>query len=410
MSNVQEQIDTNISDDLLASSLPARTGPYRSLSDKRLRNPSHRKSVSFNDVPIVHEVPLHDAVRNSAGDTYRSWTYTEAAPPISIVSPFSSSQILSPFHSTSTATQKLYPTRLSSASYSSINRLSDWTIRAKSLKTTEETTEHNSTRNPPLIVVHTPDERTNTMSSITQPINSEDSEEKNHSYRSEITRNTEQCRTLPFTYIPSSESSTTYASMLSTNQSSSDQYPTGHTRTARARSATLPLGVIHTSTRSNNDTNSITPFRSTTSSSRTVLRPATIAFQCTQLTTANNTSPSNISISQSPIVPARLSSAAAHTRLLSSLNRPLLSSIKYALNPPITDSTTKFHPTVLSRSRSANILSNKRNTTSPVPTLDGQSVGINNTSLFTSTKRNPNTRQTYGSYYTHRILLPANIN
>lgn len=379
MSNIyDDQTDINISDDSLASSLPARIGPYRSLSAKRLRDPSNRKSVSFNDVPIVHEVPLHDTVRNSGGDTFHPWTYTEATSPISIISPFPS---------TNTGIQKLHPNRLINPT----NRLTDWTIRAKSLKITEETREHNSLWNPPLIIVHTPDERTSTNSSI------DDIEEKKHAHRSIITRNTESCRTLPFTYVPLSESSTAYASILSTNLiSSNDQSSIGQTRVPRARSATLPIAVIHTTTRNNNDTNSITPFRPTTASSRTVLRPATIAFQCTQLTT----SPTNITISKSPSVPTRLSSSAHHSRYISSSNRPLSSAIKY----------TYTHPNTLSRSRSANILNTRRNTTSPIPILDGQSAGINNTNLYASTKRNPNMRQTYGSYYTQRVLLPANIN
>ncbi|CAF4429307.1 unnamed protein product, partial [Rotaria magnacalcarata] len=80
------------------SSSTDRASLYRPLSSKRPRDPSQRKNVSFNDVPIVHEVPSHDTMRNSNSETYRSWTYTDATPPVSIVSPFASSQILSPFH------------------------------------------------------------------------------------------------------------------------------------------------------------------------------------------------------------------------------------------------------------------------------------------------------------------------
>ena len=107
---------------LLTSSLPERTGPFRSLSAKRLRDPSQRKSVSFNDVPIIHEVPSHDTSRNSNSDIYRSWTFTETTSPISVISPFSTSQILPPFNSTSATAQKLHANRLSSALYSSTTR------------------------------------------------------------------------------------------------------------------------------------------------------------------------------------------------------------------------------------------------------------------------------------------------
>jgi hypothetical protein len=438
MSNLQDKPHTNIPEDLLASSLPARSGPYRSLSAKRPRDPSHRKSVSFNDVPIVHEVPLHDTMRNSNSDSYRSWTYTDATPPIPVISPFSSSQILSPFNSSSAAAQRLHANRLSSTLYSStsgttLNRLPDWVTRTKTSKTTEETTtEHNSSSNPPLIIVHTPDERTvknhsylNHSQSL--PISSDNSEEKKHPYRSAIIPDTEHYRSLPFTYGPLSESTTTYTSMLSTNHSFNDQSTTGHTRTQRARSATLPITITHSSTR-NNDSISITPFRPTATnslsngssmSSRTVLKPTTIAFQCSQSTTNNTSSNSTMSMTTTPkppSVPSRYGSAAAHSRFNPPSHRTVSSTIKYAFANPLTDSIPKPPLTTLSRSRSANVLSARRTASSPVIMIDGQSGGggstltNTNTNLYSTAKRNPNVRQTYGSYYMHRVLLPANTN
>ncbi|CAF0902087.1 unnamed protein product [Adineta steineri] len=399
MSNIHNKIDTNISDDLLASSLPARTSFYRSLSAKRPRDPSHRKSVSFNDVPTVHEVPLHDTVRNSGYDTYRSWAYTDATPAMSFVSPFSSL----PLHSSNISHQKLHTNRLNHTLYSSTNRLLDWPSQNKTFKITDETNEHNSTYNPPLIIVHTPEERINLSSSLIQPLVSENDEEIKHSNRSATIRNTEQYRSLPFTYVPLSESAFTYTSMLSTNQSTNDQYTNGNTtRIGRARSATLPIGVVQSSTRTNDNNLRITT-SSNNITSRTVLKPATIAVQCTQPM-------SHISMSKSPTVPLRLNSAAAHARIASTLNRPLSSAIKYTLPHPITDTIIKSHPPIFSRSRSANILHTRRHMTSPVVTHDGQSEGINNTNLYNTTKRNPNMRQTYGSYYTHRVLLPTDIN
>jgi len=178
--------------------------------------------------------------------------------------------------------------------------------------------------------------------------------------------------------------------MSSTNHSSNDQSSIGHnTRTIRARSATLPITISHSSTR-NNDNISITSFRTITngSSSRTILKPATIAFH------SSTNSPilitTNASTAKPPTIPPRLSSFAAHSRLISSSNRPLLST-----NKNVTPSTA------LPRSRSPNILSSKRNTTSSVSMPDGQSGG---------TKQNSHVRQTYGSYYIHDIFLPTNIN
>ncbi|CAF2957910.1 unnamed protein product [Rotaria sp. Silwood2] len=434
---MQDESHTKISDDIVTNPSSDHIGPYRPSSAKRPRDPSHRKNVSFNDVPIVHEVPLHDTMRNSNCDTYRSWTYTDATPSVSLTSPFSSSQILSPFNSTNAATQKLNAQRFSSALYSStnsttVNRLPDWITRTKTTKPTEETIEHYTNSNTPLIIVNTPDERIVKNSTINEQVTSDYVEEKKHPYRTAVVPDVEHYRSLPFTYVPLSESASAYTSILSTNvypsnHSSHDQFSTGHTtRIRRARSATVPITVTHSLMR-NHDNVSITPIRtaatttlsnslltssSSSSTSRTTLKPTTIAFQCSQPTT--NTYPTlvitNTSTPKSPQVSARLNSSPVHSRLTSSTNRPLSSTIKYAYSHPTADSTLKSSPTVFPRSRSANVSTTKRNIVSPVVMLEGQSGGTNHTNIYATTKRNPNIRQTYGSHYMHRVLLPANIN
>jgi hypothetical protein len=513
--NLPGESRTNISEDFLANSLPARIGPYRSLSAKRPRDPSHRKSVSFNDVPIVHEVPLHDAMRNSNCDTYRSWTYTDATPSTPIIPSFYSSQIFSPFNSTNAAAQKVHASRLSSTLYSTPSttttittptRIPDWAVRAKTAKATsiaEElntSNENNSTWTPPVIIIETPDEKpikdtpikTNNQSMYNSPyaintqqpppssltFNHDNGEEKKFSYRSALIPDTEHYRSLPFTYGPLSDSTATYTSMLSTNliqsnhSSNEQQTTTGNTRTARARSATLPATVTPSPPR-NNDTVSITPFRATTAafssngsnaSARTVLRPTTIAFQCSQpattTTTMNtiNSSPTvvttmasnnsnSMNLSSTTTNAAKLSNlpprfgssaaaaAAAHSRFVLPPNRTFStasltsSAIKYAFAHPAMDSTLtntmtphstipKPPPTAYPRSRSANVLSTRRAAASPAVMIDGQSNGgttttsaaNSNNNLYSSAKRNPNVRQTYGSYYMHRVLLPTTIN
>lgn len=378
MSNRHSDSHIDIPDDFLNNSLPARIGPYRSLSAKRLRDPTHRKSVSFNDVPIVYEVPSHDTMRTSNNDLHRSWTYVDP------ILPFSSSQVLLPFNSTSAAAQKMHAHRLSNSLYSSTSRLNDCPLRAKTIKPFDETIE----QHPPAIIVHTPSEQT---------IYSENIEDKKPLYRSPIIPDHDHYRTLPFTYTPLSESTTTYTSMLTTNlsQSNSDQISNGYTRTTRVHSASLPGNLTDSSTRSN-DNILLTPLRQTTNNSlsRTVLKPATIAFH------GSSNTPTNTIIPKAPVIPPRSSSFTTHSRLISSSNRPLSSMNKHHS----TSSTT------LTRSRSAHILSSKRNTTSPVVMLDEQSRGSNQTNFYTTTKRNPNVKQTYGSYYIHPVLLPANMN
>jgi hypothetical protein len=184
--------------------------------------------------------------------------------------------------------------------------------------------------------------------------------------------------------------------MISTNTiQPNEQTLNGSTRTIRARSATLPITMnTNSSITRSNENISITPFRSTTntisnnSSFRTVLKPATIAFH-------GSTNPTtNTIISKSPAIPPRSNSFIAHSRLTSASNRPLSSSNRHTS----------------SRSRSANVSSTKRQTTSPVVILDGSSGGTNSNNLSTTTKRNSNVRPTSSSSYIHHILLPANIN
>ena len=426
MSNIHDESHTKISDELHANNaLPSHINPNRSLSAKRSRDPSHRKNVSFNDVPIVHEVPLHDAVRNSNCDTYRSWVYTDATPPVCATSPFSSSQILSPFNSTNTTTQKLHANRLSSAFYSPtnstmLNRLPDWVRRTRTGKPTDENNEHNLTSNSPLIIVHAPDERSTINSSNNHSIITDNGEEKKSTHRSSIVSDNERHRSLPFSSIPLSESTSTYTAILSTNLNSSnpsshDQNSTGHTRTARIRSATLPVADKYSSVR-NTDNVYIVPIRSTPTnlsngstlllSSRTVLKPTTIAFQYSKSTPiiANTSSTiTNTSTSKSSPVQSRLNPSRSN----SSSNRPLSSTSKH---PHTTHSTTMDSASKFPRTRSANILTARRHAVSPVVIFEGQSGGTNNTNIYATAKRNPNIRQTYGSYYMHRVLLPTNIN
>ena len=559
--NLTNDLRTNATGDLLSSSLtlPPRAGPYRSLSAKRPRDPSHRKSVSFNDVPIVHEVPSHDAMRNSNCDTYRSWTYTDATAPTPIIPSYYTSQIFSPFNSSNAAAQKLHASRLSSSLYSTSliptttttittttaamtpsanmtttstpTRIPEWAIRNKTTKVAaaasstiaddSSTTSNEHTNNPSLIVVHTSDDKTNkdlimkpsvistysnshlthsqitpipipapptiTVSSFTS--NHENGDEKKHPYRSALVPDTEHYRNLPFTYGPLSDSTATYTSMLSThliqsNHPSNEQPITGHARIARARSATLPVNNGTHSAPRTSDTVSITPFRATTTalvppgsnaSTRTVLRPTTIAFQCSQSNTNSTTTPSNTNANslafhttmannnnhinttnlsststlsttttaaasnatnhvKPPPVPPRYSSAigggGAHSRFIFPQNRSFntaaltSSAIKYAFAHPTMDSTTSNStisrppPTAYPRSRSAHVLGARRiAAASPVVMLDGPTNGgttssttNTNSNLYATTKRNPNVRQTYGSYYMHRVLLPTTIN
>lgn len=392
MSNIHDNLSprNHHSDD---SSTPI-PGPYRSLSAKRYRDPSHRKSVSFNDVPIVHEVPSYDTMRNSNSDIYRSWTFTETTSPISVLSP-----VLQPFNSTSAAAQKMHASRLSGLFYSSspslpsANRTSDWSTRTRTVKTIEESVDYSA----PSIIIHRPDESTSKTSS-----HLEHTDERKSSYRSPLLPDSEHYRTLPFTYVPMSESTTTYTSMLANNLlTSNESTSNGTTRNVRARSATLPITVLNTTSSSprNHESISITPLRATTNptvspntSSRTVLKPATIAFH-------GSTGVQKPSPPPPPVPPPRSQSFTAHSRLMSSSTRPSSSS----------SNKRSTSTTIPSRTRSANITSTKRQITSP---LDGStSSGNQSTNLFT-TKRNPNLKPTYtfSSSPMHHLLLPAHMN
>jgi hypothetical protein len=539
MSNVKyttqssEESSTNLSNDLLTNSLPARSGLYRFLSAKRSRDPSHRKSVSFNDVPIVHEVPLYDAMRNANCPSYRSWTYVDATPTTTAVATttttvttsttmatvpsFYSSQVFSPLNSTNAAAQKLHVNRLSSTLYSSLSsnttnsRIPDWAIRTKSLKAHSSvddnmiTDEQNNTWSTPVIVVHTPDEKSSkettgkshlqtsysnpyithaqpmqmsllpSSTSLSNNACSDNTDVKKQANRTVIIPDTECHRTIPFAYEPMSDSTATYTSMISTNIISSNHTPneqlnSAHARTARARSATLPTAGTHAAVRGT-DAVSITPLRTTTvgtgsntnmTPTRTLLRPTTIAFQCSHPSTAasnvtsmiasnssnNTTSTSSTSaatinsnaVRQSSI-PARFASSTTamtntHSRFSGLSHRTYsnssltTSTLKYTLTHPTSDSTLtstvtpQTASTILkhslpahSRSRSANVLSHKRNMTSSGVLLDNHANGSTSISatstaanLYATLKRNPNVRQNYGSYYMHRVLLPTTMN
>jgi hypothetical protein len=507
--NLPDESYTSTSKDLLNTSLPVRTGPYRSISAKRPRDPSHRKSVSFNDVPIVHEVPSHDSMRSSNSDAYRSWTYTDVTPPTSVIPSLYSSQMLSPLISTSVNPQKLHANRLSSTLYTTSstittpNRIPDWAIRAKTSKptsTAEETNEPNSIWNTPVIVVNTPDERLNKDTTVrntnqstynnpyityAQPtstsgssslINPENVEEKKYPYRAPVIPDTDYFRSPPFTNGTLTNSTATYTSILSSNLSqshySSNEQPTfANSRTSRVRSAMLAPTSTQPPIRTN-DTISITPFRAATAalsanglspSTRTILRPTTIAFQCSQpatttstmntinnsptlattmimnnVNTTNSSSTTTNTTKPPPSVSSRYSSsaaatAAAHSRFILPPNRtfstPSLTSsaIKYSFTHPGMDSTltnnitsqttvSKPPPTAYPRSRSANSLSMRRTIATPVGMINGQSNGGTTTTtdppsnLYSTTRRSPNVRQTYGSYYMHRVLLPTTTN
>ena len=226
----------------LTSSLPAPTGAYRSLSVKAPRDRSYRKSVSFNDVPIVHEVPLHDAMRYSQPDTYRSWTYaTTTALPIPVTSSLYTSQLISPLNATSVTGQKLHANRLSSALYSSTHgfigkRVPDWATRTKPSKPTQEIFETSPLWNSP----STPHESIIKVNQPSPPALSEINDERKHAYRSAIVPDVEHYRTLPFTYAPTSDASITCANVLS-NPSLSEQLIIS--AQTRARSATLPVTI-----------------------------------------------------------------------------------------------------------------------------------------------------------------------
>ncbi|CAF0796749.1 unnamed protein product [Adineta steineri] len=362
--NSPDELLSNTSKDLPNNSLPARTGPYRPISAKRPRDPSQRKSVSFNDVPTIYEVPSHDVMRGSNGDAYRSWTYTDATLPTSATSSLSlySPQTIIPPTPNNVSAQKLQANRLSSALYSTsstlttANRLTDWASRTrttKSIPTTEETTitnENNASSNASVIVVQTPDEKINkdttvknnnqstysnpyltypqsTSTSSATPtatsassssIAPENAEEKRYSFRTPFIPETEYYRSLQFTNGILTNSTPNYSSILSSNNgqsnyNSNDSLTFANSRGSRIRSAITPGTMTQSSLRTS-DTISITPFRAASStysanaatpSTRTILRSSTVAFQSAQpsVPPATTTTPINI-INNSPTTPA----------------------------------------------------------------------------------------------------------
>ncbi|UJR37719.1 hypothetical protein I4U23_030414 [Adineta vaga] len=500
--NLSSESRMNTTNDLSNSSGAARV-PYRSISAKRPRDPSNRKSVSFNDVPIIYEVPSHDAMRSSNCDAYRSWLYTDPTSPTAAIPSLYSTQTLSPLNSTSITAQKLHANRLSSALYATSstlitpNRMPDWALRVKTQKTTSSTEETNSTNennqlsntNVPVLqttldenlnkenavknnnqstynhtaMIHSSQSTSTTLTSSSSAVTSETNEEKKYSYRTTpLIPETEHIRGFSLTNGSLTNSSPTYTSNLSSNLSQSTNstnealtYP--NSRILRARSAITPSTTIQSSIRTN-DPISISPFRATaaafststpTPAARAILRPSTVAFQCTQPgTTMSNINPTNNSstvpsttathTTKPPTIaprfhPSAAATAAAHSRFILPQNRTLTSAalsaaaMKYTIAHPTIESTfannmisqstiSKPPPTAYSRSRSANVL-NIRRTPAPVGMMDGHSHGNTATSsidptnnLYSTTRRSPNVRQNYGSYLLNRVLLPTTTN
>ena len=351
----------NREDALASSSLPSRTSLYRPQSAKQSRDPSQRKSVSFNDVPIVHEVPLHDTTRTPLNEVYRSWTATDST------------------NLTNTCmnitAQKLHPTRLGSASSnnSQTSRVSDLTNKVKIGKLSDEITAEERGLKTTSAPIYIP---------TAVSLSNDHHEDKRYSYRPAIIPDNEHYRNLPFNYGPVSESATIYTNLLSSLDSSIPVAKT--TRTNRARSATLPNSRL-----SSNETFSLTSPRSN-SLSRTILKPTTIGFQ---------TSSSNTNLNPTS-KPTRISSA---NRInANNMKYPLSSLNSEALGPMSTTGLVKSSTNSHTRSRSANVTNARRHALSP-----DRSIQQN---FMTTSKRNPNVRHNYGSYYMHRVLLPANIN
>ena len=118
---------------------------------------------------------------------------------------------------------------------------------------TKATTLHSTYSNP--YITSTPSLPPPAPNSSFALNNSDNHEERKHPYRAAIIPENEHHRTLPFTYEPVSDSTAIYTSMLSTNiiasnqSNNMEQSTSGYTRTARARSATLPISVTHNMTR-----------------------------------------------------------------------------------------------------------------------------------------------------------------
>ena len=184
----------------------------RPISSKRsaTRDPANRKSVSFNDTPIVHEVPSHDHTRTAtttatAMETCRSWIFTDV-------------------------TQKFTSMRL-----------------------------HDGPTPKPI-----EDERTKLAPSISPlSIASSLASDERKSSDMEPFRHPQ-----PFHYLgPVSESTATYTNILSTSLiAPGSNEPLVHSRSSRVRSANLPL---NSTTFRPMESISITPLRS----SRLTLRP-----------------------------------------------------------------------------------------------------------------------------------------
>lgn len=195
------------------SNFPADFKVPRPISSKRstTRDPSNRKSVSFNDTPIVHEVPSNDTTRNSATETCRSWIFTDV-------------------------TQKLNSLRLHDVSTPQ---------RSKELTTDDETLKIVPSISP---------------LSVSSSLTSDD--------RKSLEIDSSRSSHPNFHYLgPVSESTATYTNILSTSLISPVNEPLIHSRPSRIRSANFPSNL---QTFRPMESISITPLRS----SRMTLRPS----------------------------------------------------------------------------------------------------------------------------------------
>lgn len=404
----------NNSDNGVTGSQPIRPPVFRPISAKQSRDPSQRKSVSFNDVPIVHEVPLHDTSRNQNNDIYKPWITNDmtlfisnSSPPLlmsTVPMPSSSNMMMTTTPSTTnsnatgatTTTTTTTTSTTSSASKLPIGRIGSASSTLSSSRTIESSsrTRLNKSFDESLT---TEDRSQKTYSNTiyiptATSLPPEHIDEKRYSYRPAMVPENDHYKNLPFTYGPISESTATYSNLISSLESSSPS--TKQVRNARVRSATLPV-----SRQSSNEGLSFTSPRSN-SNPRALLKPTTIAFQTTP------SSSTNVNLSSTNTRPTRISSG--HS---SSSSRITSSTLKYPFAPLSSEThnfsaanSTRIPSTGYSRSRSANALNTRRQnqiTSSP--------DRINQGNITTINKRNPNVRQTYGSYYMHRVLLPANI-
>ncbi|CAF0922909.1 unnamed protein product [Didymodactylos carnosus] len=212
------------------------------------------------------------------------------------------------------------------------------------------------------------------------------------------------------------------------------------TSTSLPITSTLPSRNFHTTTSTIVAPPPPTRISSAISSSsnilnRTVLRPTTIAFQCntpyqtmpivsqfsSKDSTVTNSStgqqtpssmkqmpiqkmPHNPRFMQRPNIPMTASSSTASIKHPVFANAMANSNIGENSANYLKASSTTTAAAAMQRARSANVFRR-----SPVDAF-GNVTTLNNNLNTNSIKRNPNVRQTYGSYYMHRVLLPTTTN